>query len=46
MFAQEEAASERAFRELGAAVRAGTLATSEVVNAADRVVALKTSLLK
>jgi beta-N-acetylhexosaminidase len=46
MFAQEEAASERAFRELGAAVRAGTLSTSEVMNAADRIVALKTSLLK
>jgi beta-N-acetylhexosaminidase len=46
MFAQEEAASERAFCELGAAVRAGTLAMSEIMNAADRVVALKASLLK
>jgi beta-N-acetylhexosaminidase len=46
MFAQEEAASEHAFRELEAAVQAGTLTTTEVMTAADRVVALKTLLLK
>lgn len=46
MFAQEEAASEHAYRELVAAVRAGTLKTTEVTTAADRVVALKNSLLK
>lgn len=46
MFAQEEAASEHAYRELAAAVRAGTLKTTEVTTAADRVVALKTLLLK
>jgi beta-N-acetylhexosaminidase len=46
MFAQEEAASEHAFRELEAAVQAGTLTTTEVMTAADRVVALKTLLFK
>jgi beta-N-acetylhexosaminidase len=46
MFAQEEAASEHAFRELEAAVRAGTLTTANVMTAADRVVALKNTLLK
>ncbi len=46
MFAQEEAASEHAFRELEAAIQAGTLTTAEVMTAADRVVALKDSLLK
>ncbi len=46
MFAQEEAASEHAYRELVAAVHAGTLKTTEVTTAADRVVALKALLLK
>jgi len=46
MFAQEEAASERAFREIVAAVKTGALTKSEVISAAERVVALKNTLLK
>ena len=46
MFAQEEAASEHASRELETAVGAGTLTTTDVMTAADRVVALKNALLK
>jgi beta-N-acetylhexosaminidase len=46
MFAREEAASEHAFRELQAAVQAGVLTTAEVMTAADRVIALKSTLLK
>ncbi len=46
MYAQEEAASERAYRELEAAVHIGTIKAAEVMTAADRVVALKNQLLK
>lgn len=46
MFAQEEAASERAYRELNAAVHSGSLKSAEVMAAADRVVELKGQLLK
>lgn len=44
MFAQEEAASERAFSEIEEAVRNGALTRSEVMTAAERVVALKAAL--
>ncbi len=44
MFAQEEAASERAFNEIMAAVKTGALTDTEVIAAADRVVALKSAL--
>jgi beta-N-acetylhexosaminidase len=44
MFAQEEAASERAFSEIMAAVKAGAITDTEVITAADRVVALKSAL--
>lgn len=46
MYAQEEAASERAYRELVSAVHAGSLKTAEIMVAADRVVELKDQLLK
>ncbi len=46
MFAQDEAASEHAFRELETAVRSGSLTTADITTAADRVVALKSTLLK
>lgn len=46
MFAQEEAASEHAFGELEAGIRTGALTTSEVMTAANRVLALKETLLK
>jgi beta-N-acetylhexosaminidase len=44
MFASEEAASEQAFRELEAAVKAKTITSTEVIGAANRVIALKTAL--
>jgi beta-N-acetylhexosaminidase len=44
MFAQEEAASERAFNEIMAAVKTGALTSTDVIAAADRVVALKSAL--
>jgi beta-N-acetylhexosaminidase len=44
MFASEEAASEQAFRQLEAAVKARTITSAEVIGAANRVIALKAAL--